>query len=161
MKEELIERIYIKVYFWTLLIVQTLMVISSDELGTVKGTVNVIFFYLSFIPLYGYAYQKKTASQSLWKIFAPAFFLWQTACFFYLYPNPYVINVMLVIMLAPLYWGVAMYFLITMEADENKRTEMAAKRNNVKEKFKSFFVICSALALLLLILSFVVMIRNI
>ncbi len=160
MKEDLIEQIYIQVYFWSLLIVQTLMVIYSQELDSRKGTVNAIFFYLSFIPLYGYAYHKKIASQFLWKLFVPAFFLWESACFLYLYKYPLTINIMLLIMLGPLYWSAVMYVLITMEPDENKRMAMTAKRNKVKEKFKSFFVICCALAFLMLVLSFFVMIRN-
>ncbi|MFO7965309.1 MAG: hypothetical protein R6U50_15400 [Desulfobacterales bacterium] len=159
MKEDLIERIYIQVYFWLLLIVQTSMVATTQELDTFKGLINTIFIYLSLIPLYGYAYAKQTASQTLWKLFVPAFLIWEAACFLYLYPNTMSINLLLLIMMAPLYWSLINYALITMEQDEKKQAERAEKRQRIKEKFRSVVVISSSLALLLMILSIVVMAR--
>jgi hypothetical protein len=160
MTEEFVERIYIQVYFWSLLIVQTLMIISSPEPGTAKGMANALFFYLSLVPLYGYAYHKKTASQLLWKLFLLAFFIWEAACFFYLYEHELTVNAMLLIMLCPLYWSMVNYVLVTMEADESKRATMTDRVKKVKKKFRTVIVICSAMAQLLLVLCFFILIKN-
>ena len=166
-KEERIEQVYIQVYFWFLLIFQTLIVTYSPEPDTRKGAADAVFIYLSCIPLYGYAYDKKIAPQLLWKLFVPAFYIWQIIFFLYLYNDPMIyknsvtLNAMFLIMRCPLYWSVANFALITMEADENKRMARTEKRNKFKEKARSFVVILSALALLLLVLCLFIMVRQI
>jgi len=160
MKEETISAIYLNVYFGLLLAVQTLLIIYQHELDSPKGIVNTVLNYMAFVPFYGYVYDKKILSKYFWLIFAFVYFLWELGRYFFLYNDSFKIDIMLFIMLAPLYWGVIMYVLITMEEDDVKKALMVTRRNNFKEKFKSLFAICNVLALLFLILCLIVMISK-
>lgn len=160
MKEERIQQLYIQAYFWSLLTVETLMIMSSLELASWIGQVNTVLFYLALIPLFGYAYQKKIGRRMFWRLFTPVFFLWEAACFLHFYNNPLSINMMLLIMLAPLYWSMAAYTMIAMEPDAVRRRQITEKMDAFREKFRTVIVICSGLALLLLMLSLYVLIRD-
>lgn len=152
MTEETITKIYFMVYFWLLLTVQTILVVSGPALELKAGIINIIMTYTSFIPLYGYAYDKKISTKTFWQVFAVIFLLWEISCYVVIYDNPFHINLLSIVMQGPLYWGVVMYGVITMEESAAKKALFMEKRDYYKERFKSIFVIGDAFAMLLLIL---------
>ncbi len=150
MNEKTIAFIYINVYCGLLLAVQAGMIFYQGELNTPKGAANALFDFFAFIALLGYVYDKKILSQLLWRLFAIGYFIWEFACYTRLYPDPLKIDVMLLIMFGPLYWGVILYPFITLEGDEAKKQNMTARRDHIAKRFRSLFGIGGGLSILFL-----------
>ena len=159
MDDKTISFIYINVYCILLFVVEILMVLYHHELESTKGMVNVFLDLVALIAVLGYAYERKTVSKHFWMTFAMVFFLWEVLGYAYLDSNPFRINVMILIMLGPLYWGVALYPLLTLEEDETKKIDITAKRDRLKERFKGLMVMGCTLSLLFLFLCLTVLIR--
>ena len=160
MTEEQITSIYMKAYFWLLLTVQTILVITQQELETQKGMFNTLFSYVALIPFYGYIYDRKLLTKRIWQIFALIFFAWEIGCCVYLYNDPLIIDVMLIIMLSPLYWSIVMYVFISMEDDEVTKAAMTGKRNHFQERFRNVIIICNVLAVTFLVLGLIGLLYN-
>ena len=158
MSEKTIAFIYFNVYCVLLFLIDALLAIFYAELETPKGLANVLLDYIGLIAVLGYAYDKKMASKYIWLLFAVIFVAWKIAGYVYLDANPMRINVMMIIMYAPMYWSVILYPLLTMEEDETKRVAIVQKRDYIKERFKSFYVIFSALSVLILVVCLAIMV---
>ena len=145
-------KIYLNVYLWLFVLVQTLLLWLGSELASPRGIMNTAFTYLSFVPLFGYIYDKKIPTRGLWRLFIVLFFLWQIASFAFLYPLPVHIKGLQILMMMPLYWSLAGYAIITVQQDEAKKAAIIQKRDDFKERSKTIVSIICSLAMLLLIL---------
>ena len=141
-----------------LFVIDVLLVLMHSELNTSKGVLNILLDYIALIAVLGYAYDKKTASKSVWLMFAVIFVAWKISGYVYLDSNPMRIDAMMIIMYAPLYWSIILYSLLTMEEDEAKRTRVALIRDKFVKRFKGFYTIFSGLSLVTLILCLIVMV---
>lgn len=158
--DKTIDRIYIQVYFWMFFSLQTLLMIFGTELNSPRGITNTIFTYLAFIPFFGYIHDKKYPTKDLWRLFAGLFFLWQIVGFSFLYDHAYKTKLMLFLLLAPFFWGVALYALITLEENPDRKEARVQKIMAFKKKFRGIMTIAGALSLLLLAVSLFVMLAS-
>jgi len=160
MNDKLIARLYMLAYFGLLFATQTLLVLFGTELASPRGVINTVFTYLAFIPFFGYIQDKIFPTKDLWRLFGVLFFLWQVSGLFFFYDHPAKIKFMIFMLLAPFYWGVAMYAMVTVEADSGKKMARRSKMDAFKEKYRSIIAITSAFSMLLLCLSLFVMIED-
>jgi len=158
MSEKTIAFIYLNVYCVLLFVIDAFLALFHAELETPKGMANVLLDYIGLIAVLGYAYDKKMASKYIWLLFALIFVGWKIYGYVHLDKNPLQIKAMIIIMYAPMFWSIILYPLLTMEEDEIKKTTIALKRDKLKERFKSFYVIFSALSFLILVLCLAVMV---
>jgi hypothetical protein len=160
MNDKLIARIYMEAYFWLLLATQTLLVVFGTELDSPRGITNTVFTYLALIPFFGYIRNEKFPTKDLWRLFAALFSLWQVLAFFLLYDHAVKTKFMLFILLSPLYWGVVLYAMVTVEEDSKKKEARRLKVEAFKEKYRSIIAISSAFSMLLLCLSLFIMLEG-
>jgi hypothetical protein len=160
MDDKTIDRIYIQVYFWMFFAVQTLLLVFGTELHSPRGIANTIFTYLAFIPFFGYIHEKKYPTKNLWRLFAGLFFLWQMAGFFFLYDHLVTTKLMLFLLMAPFFWAVALYAVITVEENPDRKDARIQKIEAFKKKFRGIMTIAGAFSLLLLGVSLFVMLAG-
>lgn len=152
MSEKTITFIFINIYCALSLALQAMMALYQGEFNTPKVAANALFDFFALIPLLGYVYDRKILSQTLWQVFALGYFIWELACYTRLYPDPLKIDLMLLIMSGPLYWGVILYPLVTMEENAARKNLITAKWDKIAKRFRSLLCIAGGLSILLLIL---------
>jgi hypothetical protein len=160
MNEKTLTRISVQTYFWLLFAVQTLLVVFGTELQSPRGIANTVFTYLAFIPFYGYIHDIKFPTKDLWRLFVILFFLWQISAFFIFYDHLIRTKIMLFLLMAPFYWGVALYAVATVEEDSGKKAARVSKTEKFKEQYRSVIAITFCISMTLLVLSLFVMVNG-
>ena len=160
MTDETMSRLYFIVYFWCFLATQTLLVMFGTELDSPRGIINTVITYMAFIPFYGYVMNKIFPTKYFWRLLIVLFFLWQIAGYSLFYDHPPTVKIAQLLMLAPFYWGTALYALVITEENQEKKHARILKIKAFEEKFRSIRVITCAFSLLLLGLSLFIMVAG-
>jgi hypothetical protein len=75
------------------------------------------------------------------------FFIWELGCYLFI-SNPFLINILILVMLLPKYWSVALYPLVTLESSDEIRLSSTRKRDFYVSRFRIIFVVMAVLAVL-------------
>ncbi len=150
---------FLLVYFYLLLISTAIIILQTGPVtSSIKDILQSFFTFLGFVAFFGYVYNKRILSRSVWIVLSSLFFLWEIGCYFFI-ENPWFGNLLILVMLLPKYWSVALYPLITLEMNDGTRLSNICKRDHYISRFRVIFVgiaILSTLAQVLIIGIFVV-----
>ncbi len=150
---------FLLVYFYVLLISTAIIMLQTGPItSSIKEILQSFFTLLGFVAFFGYVHNKRILTRSVWIVLSSLFFLWEIGCYIFI-ENPWFANLLILVMLLPKYWSVALYPLITMEMNDETRLSNIRKRDQYISRFKVFFVgiaILATLAQVLIIGIFVV-----
>lgn len=130
------KKLFLKIYFWIIIVLISLLAIPSISL-TLEDIAQIIFTYIGFIALFGYAYNKKFFNQMFWKYFTFLFFIWEIGC--YIFITGFTIDSLIVfLLLIPKYWSIVCYTFFTHESDTEKKKYFQKKAKKLFNTFIPF-----------------------
>jgi uncharacterized RDD family membrane protein YckC len=139
---------YLKTYFYVAIISTSILIFQTGTITfSLKDITQGLFTVVGFVAFFGYIYNKRIFNHFIWIVLICLFFSWEIGNYLFI-KNTWYANLLILVVLSPKYWGVALYPFTTLAVSEEARLSNISKRDAIVARFKLVFVILSALAII-------------